>query len=54
MIEQKIVFAVCPKCGGKFHIMVEDFAARPDANCHCPFCQEEFPPRNHLETSSRL
>lgn len=47
-VRDKIVFVICPKCGGKFHIFVEDFATHQDAKCHCPFCHEEFLPKEHL------
>jgi hypothetical protein len=50
-MHDKIVFVVCPSCKERFHIMVEDFAAHREAQCHCPFCHAEFQPRDHLEVA---
>jgi uncharacterized Zn-finger protein len=49
MREEKIAFVICPGCGTRFHLLTEDFAARPQAHCHCPNCHREFQPREHLE-----
>jgi len=39
----KIAFVICPECKGEYYVERSDYAGRPDAECHCPFCSHEFP-----------
>jgi hypothetical protein len=41
----KVIYVVCPQCKEKFYLEGSDYADKPDAPCHCPFCAREFKAR---------
>ncbi len=38
----KVIYVVCPHCQTEYYVERSDYAGRPDAPCHCPFCAREF------------